>query len=270
MFEKAVITFNNRSTNVLDYLFPPKIYDEGEIKYWDNFWAKRLDDYIKTGTIYEHDNLGKRWLYDRLIEKIELAAGNNLEGKSLAEFGGGGGYTVIRAVLTKNVNGVIIDASSKALEYAYEIAKKLNVEKQIEFIHSDIGDLKKTKSAYDVVFNSGVLEHYDIATNIEYLNIMSACTKPKGVIFTALPNLLSPVMLYRMISTGYKGSEKVYNQYSLRLVYEGAKLDNSKSGYVNSFITVDSPMAFHRFFYNVRAENWLGYFSMLFYRYAIM
>lgn len=256
-------------TRILDRIFVPKHYPGGEIAYWEEFWTARHRLLDETGLIYEHHTPGKRWLYDRLIDALEAVSGGSLMGKVVAEFGAGSGYATILAV-SRGSFGVVIDASRAALNYAQSIAGRLSLAERIKFIQADIASPCITDNAFDISFNAGVLEHYDMCHAAQILRQMVHAARPHGTVFSAVPNLFSPVFLGRMIRSDSKGSERVYSQLLLSRTFEAAGIAKSKGGYINAFLPVETPIRLLEYTRKLHLEYWAGPLSMLFYRWAIV
>jgi 2-polyprenyl-3-methyl-5-hydroxy-6-metoxy-1,4-benzoquinol methylase len=252
---------------LIDRLFPPHQGYKDEQSYWENFWAERLAAAEQTGHIFEHDVPGKRWLYERVIDAVEHCAGGSLAGMVVAEYGSGSGYATIR-MAERGASPVIIDISETALRYARHIAARFGVADRVTFLRSDLLDGNVEAGRFDVCFNSGVLEHYQMDVAAEMLRQMARATKPGGVVATILPNLLAPVLVSRMVRSRAKGSERFYTPWLLGRLYTQVGLVNSRAGYVNAMLPVEAPLGVLEATRRARVERWVGPLSALFYRWA--
>lgn len=226
-----------------------------------------MDQLIHKKFIFEYHCEGKKWLYGNILDKIETTFGS-LENKIIAEFGAGSGFAVILAVMSRQAQGIIIDKCPQALEYSYNIARYLGVENKISFSQVDIRDKLELKVKSDVSLNSGVLEHFNVSEAANILQNIRNNTKVHGGIFIIVPNLLSPLMLYRMIKSKSKGSELFYSQWLLKKVFQRCELQ-SLGGSINGFLPVTTDIRIQNIFKRIRMERWASALSMLFYRYAI-
>ncbi|MDJ0643013.1 MAG: class I SAM-dependent methyltransferase [Erythrobacter sp.] len=220
--------------------------DKDEIEVWEAFWAARIAQAQENDYFYEHDHLGKRWLYEQVVETVKACAGGDLAGKSVAEIGCGSGYATMR-MADHGAHPVLIDASENAIMYAQRLAARLGVEEQTSFLRSDFSHLPKDVQ-FDVVFNSGVLEHYEMGEACRMLRQMAAVTKPGGIILAIVPNLLSPTLMWRMASSGFKGSERFYSRWLLKRLFRQANLTPVGTGSVNAYLPVDTPLQLMKFF----------------------
>jgi len=148
---------------------------------WDNI-AKYYDDKIDEGEKEVAKEL------EKILQTIGVSEG------SLLEAGCGSGQ--ISALLVNSGYDVaLLDFSEVALEKSKKIFEQKNIKGN--FILSDLFEMSPEKTGtYDVVWNSGVLEHYDGWQIINALEKMSKVAK-KFVIFL-IPNPKSkPYMAFR-------------------------------------------------------------------------
>ncbi|MCP5233477.1 class I SAM-dependent methyltransferase [Cognatazoarcus halotolerans] len=224
---------------LIDRVFQPRL-EHDEIATWDAHWSARLESAQRTGRFFEHHTVGKRWLYERVIESVERCAGGSLRGKVVAELGCGGGYATLR-MAERGAFPVLIDGSAAAIRYARALAEHLGCAGQCSFETRNLMD-GRAMGPFDVTFNSGVLEHYPPDTASEMLRTMIRATRPGGVVMVVLPNLLAPTLLYRMLRSRSKGSERFYTPWLLKRVFLRAGLSFPQSGAVNAFFPAGAPL----------------------------
>lgn len=249
----------------IDRVFPP-VVEADEIVTWDKLWRQRLLSAARTGQVYEHDHTGKRWLYERVVDCVERSVGGSLAGKTVAEFGCGSGYASLR-MIERGARVVLIDGSASALEYAAWIAHRLGVKREVTFHRADLSG-PSDFGPFDVSFQSGVLEHYDLDAATAMLRGMARETRVGGTVIVMLPNLLAPVLMGRMMSSRSKGSERFYTPWLLRRVFDRAGLPDSRAGYVNALLPVSAPLALLRASERLHVASWAGPLSALFFRSA--
>lgn len=254
-------------TRALDRIFSPS-HDLDEISAWDAFWCDRIDRAELTGEIFEHDVPGKRWLYERVVDAVQYCAGGSLEGKQVAEIGCGSGYAAMRTA-DRGASPSLIDASPSALRYARQIARRLHIESRVAFHQRNLFELGGL-GPFDVSFQSGVLEHYSLEDAVEIVRAMVGATRPGGTVIVILPNLLSPVLLSRMIRSRSKGSERFFSQWLLERVFREAGLRKSRGGYVNALLPVETPIPVLEWSRKMGVERWAGSLSALFLRWSVV
>jgi SAM-dependent methyltransferase len=132
-------------------------------KVWDKVWTKNLivSDYSLK--------------YLDFIEKVELALS---KGSNILEAGCGTGQTLFN--LTKYHNTVGLDISLAALKLA-----------RINCNYPVLGSIFKMPfkdNTFDLVYNSGVIEHFKDPDNIAAITEMARVTKPDGIVIIIVPN----------------------------------------------------------------------------------
>ncbi len=147
------------------------------------------------------DNVAKEYSYE--INENEKEIANGLieifqwlklpENANLLELGSGSGH--ISGLLNKSgYNVTLLDFSQTALEKSKDFFSYYNLEGN--FINGDIFDLTMIAPNYDIVWNSGVMEHFNDDKLLEALKSIKQVIK-KYFIFL-VPNPLSlPYLLFR-------------------------------------------------------------------------
>lgn len=147
------------------------------------------------------DNVAKEYSYEINENEKEIASGLKEifqwlklpENLHLIELGSGSGH--ISGLLNKSGYQVtLLDFSQTALEKSKEFFNYYNLEGN--FINGDIFDLSGIAPNYDIVWNSGVMEHFNDDKLLEALKSIKQIVK-KYFIFL-VPNPLSlPYLLFR-------------------------------------------------------------------------
>lgn len=110
-----------------------------------------------------------------------------LSGSSLLESGCGSGH-ISSFLAAKGYQTTLLDFSEIALQKAKELYEKNNLKGN--FIHSDLFEISpQTVGTHDVVWNSGVLEHFDGWQIIDAMQKMAATAKKFVIIL--VPNSIS-------------------------------------------------------------------------------
>lgn len=138
---------------------------------WDNIWKKQgyISDYML------------RW-YDYLknISKSLLP-----EKAKVLEIGCGTGRGI--SIFSKDHHESYgLDISEIAIKCASKEFKNVN------FICEDLFNMKFERNSFDLIFNSGLIEHFKYPKNIEALKLMASLLKHNGKLIISVPNKLCP------------------------------------------------------------------------------
>ena len=142
------------------------------IKVWQDYWTHNkhkelfLDEMSKT-IIAEllknfHDVLGNRFL--------EAGCGRGMISAQMAAFG---------------AEVHLLDISSDALHLARKHFSSRNL--RASFTQGDIFDLPYKDASFDVVWNAGVMEHFENGPQVKILHDIKKIIKPKGFFITFNP-----------------------------------------------------------------------------------
>jgi 2-polyprenyl-3-methyl-5-hydroxy-6-metoxy-1,4-benzoquinol methylase len=118
--------------------------------------------------------------------------------KTCCEVGSGTGTTsAMLASLGASVT--LIDSSPKALSFAKSLFEKLHIEG--DYCQMDAFKLAIADASFDVVWNGGVIEHFDDTRKVKLIREMWRILQPGGVLFIQAPSRLDlPFVLYKSIS----------------------------------------------------------------------
>lgn len=223
-------TWHDRVGRFIDSLFVPQVAnDEAYAASCDQLWMGRRNVLFSSGIPSELALPGKRWMYDGLAKALAVAAGGTLAGRSIGEAGAGSGLGALLAG-RDSASITLIDRSPAAIDYSQEIAAKLGLLNRVTFITADIlqpESMMLPRRTLDLVFSSGVIEHYSNDEAVAFLRQKAAMVRPGGVVVAFVPQLLSPCMLWRMQVTRAKGNERFMTQGLLRDLFAAAGLADS-------------------------------------------
>ena len=139
----------------------------------------------------------------------------NLVDSTIIEIGSGSGH--LSAIFAKNgFKTTLVDYSKEAILKSKKFFEKLNL--QASFVQGHITELTKfTKNSYDIVFSSGVLEHFDDKDLLKILKeSYQICNK---FLIFLVPNPRSlPYLLFRM--KAMKNGDWLYGKEYLRDNYD--------------------------------------------------
>ncbi len=147
---------------------------------WDSIWSNQGD---------LDENVFFKCVVDAIIENSNF----RVENLKILEAGAGTGTSSLQlAKLGAQVT--LVDYSMIAIEKM----KKMYNNNQIEadFICGDIREIERPNHSYDIVFNSGVLEHFSYSEQVNILKEMTRICKTNGLILTMNPN--AKCLLYRI------------------------------------------------------------------------
>jgi SAM-dependent methyltransferase len=135
---------------------------------WDDVWEAHK---------YESDYMLRWYSY------LNRVAEGSQDKKKVLEIGcGSGGGVALFADYGHSAFGV--DISPVAIERSRKIYKN------VTFICEDLFNLKFEKESFDIIFNSGLIEHFPYPKNIETIKIMSKLLRPGGALIISVPNRL--------------------------------------------------------------------------------
>lgn len=109
----------------------------------------------------------------------------DVRNKKIIEVGSGSGQ--MSAYLASNGGMVhLVDISKKSLDFSkrYFLSKKL----MVKTYQQDAFAMKFPKESFDIVWNGGVIEHFEDFKKIELINKMWKLVKPGGKLLIMVPN----------------------------------------------------------------------------------
>jgi len=139
------------------------------------------------------------------------------------EVGSGSGKATI--LLKNNFQKTLLDISSYALNYAKKLAKLFNA-RNVTYINGDIFSMSIKDKSFDLVWNIGVIEHYDLDNIKEIIREMIRVCSKSGIVAVGIPNFYSGPIIKAWILKkiklipGYKlDTEKFYNHLDIENVF---------------------------------------------------
>jgi 2-polyprenyl-3-methyl-5-hydroxy-6-metoxy-1,4-benzoquinol methylase len=215
----------NLITKLIDLFFRHNYKNgQAEQRCWENFWQNKKVDFFKKNEIFEINNLwdfncnlALHQHYKNIVKCIKK--------KSFLECGSGSGFE--SCLMSKDGGDVsVIDYSKSSIDYAKIVAQKTNQIDKIKFIQKDFRQYEPMER-FDIVWNCGVIEHYNEKQSVLLISKMKDLTRSGGKVLITVPNLLSPQSLYWSIFSG-KGSENYLSHRKLKTIMERAGLTNVK------------------------------------------
>jgi SAM-dependent methyltransferase len=135
---------------------------------------------------------------------------------------------VTSILLNDDVERTLFDLNSDAIQKAKLACKELN--KTGIFVIGDMFSMEFPDKSFDIVFNSGVIEHYDENDRIKLLHEYKRILKDNGTMILAFPNhysfpYRSSYLLRKKILRGFKWPwPKEYKIYDLEKELQAANL----------------------------------------------
>jgi ubiquinone/menaquinone biosynthesis C-methylase UbiE len=172
-----------------------------------------VDDVIKE---YNHPAIFQTELVDLIDQEYTYD-------KKIIEVGCELGVTSL--LLNDSFNKTLLDLNPLAIDLTKEAHNNLN--KKANFIVGDMFYMPIEDKKFDIVFNAGVIEHFDLNKRIKALKEYSRIMKDGGVMFIAFPNHYS--LPYRLAYNIRKLLHKwhypdEYKMYDLRMEIQSANL----------------------------------------------
>lgn len=145
---------------------------DGGREIWDKMWS--------TPEEMDPDNFLKC-----VVQAVVDNTLGDLSGLKILEAGCGSGTSSFQlAKLGASVT--LLDYSEAAIEKARRMFQKYDI--NADFMCSDIRNIKVDNNSYDVIFNSGVLEHFPYDQQVAMLAELARTCKPGGRVITMNPN----------------------------------------------------------------------------------
>ena len=159
-------------------------------QYWDHYWkskniVSRIVDFMRT----------------HYFSKIPIYRIGNLKNKVILEAGCGSSETLVKmAGKAKKVVGIDISPNSiRMSKKNFEMHK--TPKNKYSLVLGDITKMKFKDNTFDVVFNAGVIEHFDDdKINNKPVEEMIRVTKKGGKVVILVPSVYSLFYVYYLIS----------------------------------------------------------------------
>lgn len=142
--------------------------------------------------IWENANISP---WDDMCEgllRVLLREAGDIEGKEILECGSGSGRVSLR-MASRGAKITLLDKSPVALGVALRLSRQQSV--SVDLVQSDIFSMPFPDAQFDMVWNAGVLEHFEGAEQIKILKEMKRVCKPGGDVVVIVPYAGNP--LYR-------------------------------------------------------------------------
>lgn len=142
---------------------------------WNDFWQEEKTSFSKNIV-----NFARKYYFSKMIAK-QLKNYNN---KTVLEAGSGSCESLI--YITKKAKKIIgLDNSKNAINLGHKNFRKANIPKeQYQLVLGDIFNIPFPDNSFDIVFNAGVIEHFD---SIKPIKEMIRVTKQGGKTVIAVP-----------------------------------------------------------------------------------
>jgi len=160
---------------------------------------------------------------------------------NVLEPGCGTGLTSLELIARRGANVVLLDFSPAAIKIAKRLARKRGLLSCVDFILGDLRSLSLRDNCFDLVWNQGVVEHFDGEDRQRVVDEMSRVAKTNAVVMIMTPNGLNPIYRLKKTKLFHRGQyvfESAYLLTELVDKVEKARLKVVKIGGIKSL----SPM----------------------------
>ncbi len=145
----------------------------------EEIWIEHIRNTTVKDVINEYRNPS---VFQR--ELVELIDKECVGNRSIIEVGCELGVTSL--LLDDNFNKTLLDLNPLAIDLTKEAHGKLN--KKAHFIVADMFNMPVKDRQFDIIFNAGVIEHFDECERVEAFKEYYRVMKNEGVMFIAFPN----------------------------------------------------------------------------------
>lgn len=174
-----------------------KVTEKTIKKTWDQVWEGHSNNsFIKVAEkIFYYlipMQFGSRTVYKTLEDIIK---NNNIKDFSIIECGCGSGY-IQKAIYEKhNCETYFLDISKVALDYAKHNLKNIENKDKLHFLEMSALNMRIEDDTFDIVWNSGVIEHFHPPDQKKMISEMLRITKKNGFVVIFAPSIYGKVYL---------------------------------------------------------------------------
>lgn len=248
-----------KANQIIQSLFRKNVMnEENELDYWERIWSNYIDDFEKRGILTDIEDMWWKYSYDEMHLQYKTVL-NGFKDMTICELGCGTGYSSL-LMCKEGANITLVDFSTNAKRYNDLILKYLKInEHNVNFIISDAYSKNLDIGKFDLVWNCGVLEHYNWYDALDLVKVMMKHVKSNGKVMITIPNQISPQIIYLNLSKG-KGTEIYYSYRMLKKLMIDVGLVNVEVLPLNYWV----PSFFPHFLYkNMRKIDLCKYFKNL-------
>jgi len=176
-------------------------FSRADEKIWDDIWEneyKKVKYLIKDPPEFNYD-------LKRIIENY------GQKNNKIIEVGCGTGLSSL--ILDDRFDKSLLDLNQKAIEIARYAFKMQN--KEANFITENMFEMDISDKTYDIVFNSGVIEHFNSGQRYTALSEYKRILKDNGLIILAFPNHYSILYRFRYIFENIIGKWKYPKEFKI-------------------------------------------------------
>ncbi|HCP09046.1 MAG TPA: hypothetical protein DIT25_04605 [Candidatus Moranbacteria bacterium] len=220
------------------------------IEHENAHWSKVFKDELENNNYKKFSSFWWEDYYKELSNYINnLVRKNSLS--TVLEAGSGSGKATI--LLDPSLKKNFLDISPIALKFANFLAIKFGVENPI-FIKGNIFEMPIENNSFDLVWNIGVIEHYDLKDIELILREMIRVSSESGIVALGMPNFHSgPILKARFLKKikfmpGYKiDTEKFHDPQEIKKILEkiskeyGRKISYLEINYFGNPLLMETP-----------------------------
>jgi 2-polyprenyl-3-methyl-5-hydroxy-6-metoxy-1,4-benzoquinol methylase len=153
---------------------------EPDGEHWDKIWSRE-------------ESFDENIYFQCVVDSIIEIMGGSVRGLRVLEAGAGTGTTSLQLAI-RGASPALVDYSPVAVEKMKEMFKRNKV--PASYFCEDVRALSSNNGSYDLVFNSGVLEHFPFNEQVKILAEMKRVCKPSGRVIVFTPN--ARCLFYRL------------------------------------------------------------------------
>ncbi len=128
-------------------------HNNGKIKFFEKIYYSIFKEQFSSKTLFKHIMKEIKKLPSKELSTIEIGCGSGLVQKKLYK--------------TLNCNTDFFDISPEALEYSKKCLRDSYNPEKHKFIEGSLLNIPIPDNQYDIVFNAGVMEHFNLEDQIK-------------------------------------------------------------------------------------------------------
>lgn len=213
---------------IYDHLFQARFNNREEAYFFENFIQEKIKKMNHKEESDLNDFIEKRYYQKLLMQTKNLLSINSFKGYKILELGSGTGLLSLY-MAKEGAEVTLLDSSESALTYSSMLYREMRAINtflgKVRFVNkSFLSSNFLLDKDFDIVHNSGVIEHYDFNTAVNIVKKMKEKAKTNGYVIVCVPNYFCPNLIFTWLKYK-KGTERFYSKKKLEEIIKQANLE---------------------------------------------